>query len=42
MTKETSVATQLGRVIAVICDGKQVWWYRLTPATSRAAQEATA
>ena len=23
-------------------NGKQVWWYRLTPATSRAAQEAAA
>ena len=34
--------SQLNRVIAVMCDGKQVWWYRLVPATSQAAQEVAA
>ena len=35
--------SQSNRVIAVMCDGKQVWWYRLVPATSKAvAQEVAA
>lgn len=41
-TRDLSIATQLGRVIFIMSDGKQVWHYHLTPFPTAEAVAAKA